>query len=54
MDSVKRCLRKVVGQTKLTYDEFLIVVSEVDVTLNSRPLTYFTADDSEEPLLLCI
>ena len=48
--SVKRCLRKVIGQRRLTYDELLTVLTEVEVTLNSRPLTYLTADDLEEPL----
>ena len=47
---MKRCLRKVIGQRRLTYDELLTVLTEVEVTLNSRPLTYLTADDLEEPL----
>ena len=38
--SVKRCLKKVLGNGRLTYDELLSVLTEVEVTLNSRPLTY--------------
>ena len=38
--SVKRCLKKVLGNGQLTYDELLSILTEVEVTLNSRPLTY--------------
>eukprot|EP00731_Ephydatia_muelleri_P009508 Em0005g94a len=48
--SVKRCLKKVVGNARLTFDELLTVIVEVEGTLNSRPLTYLAADDVQEPL----
>ena len=48
--STKRCLRKVIGTARLSYDELLTVVTEVEAVLNSRPLTYVSSEDVEEPL----
>ena len=48
--SMKRCLRKVIGQAKLTYDELLTAVVEAEAVINSRPLTYVSTDDLDEPL----
>ena len=48
----KRCLRKSIGRARLTYDELLIILTEVEMILNSRPLSYISSDDTEEPLTL--
>ena len=48
--STKRCLRKMIGQARLSFDEMHTAVLEVESILNSRPLTYTTSDDLEEPL----
>ena len=48
--SVKRCLKKILGLARLTYDELLTALVEVEMVLNSRPLTVVSADDLEEPL----
>jgi len=32
---MKRCLRKVIGQAKLTYDELLTAVVEAEAVINS-------------------
>ena len=47
---VRRCLKKILKNAKLTYDELLTAVVEVECVLNSRPLTYVSSDDTEEPL----
>ena len=48
--SVKRCLKKVLGNAKLSFLQLEVVLFEVESTLNSRPLTYVYEDLSEEPL----
>ena len=50
--SVKRCLKKMLGLSRLSYDELLTALVKVEMVLNSRPLTVVTADDLEEPLTL--
>ena len=44
--SVKRCLRKTLGRSILTFDELATVLVEIEATLNNRPLTY-VCDDTE-------
>ena len=48
--STKRCLRKTIGQAKLTFDELLTALTEVEAVINSRPLSYVSSEDLEEPL----
>ena len=55
--SVKRCLKKILGRACVTYEELLTILTEIECVLNSRPLTYVSTEDLEEPLtpshLLC-
>ena len=48
--STKRCLKKMIGRAQLSYDEILTAVTEVEAIINSRPLSYVSTDDLEEPL----
>ena len=47
---VKRCLKKILKNAKLTYKELLTVVVEIECVLNFRPLTYVSSEDRVEPL----
>lgn len=57
IQTTKRCLRKTIGGASLTFEELLTIVTEVEMTVNSRPLSYVSSEDLEEPLtpshLLC-
>ena len=44
----KSCLRKIIGRSKLTYDELLTAVTEVESILNSRLLTFVSSDDKDD------
>ena len=46
----KRCLRKMIGQAKFSYDEMYTAIVEVEAIINSRPLTFLNSSDTEEPL----
>lgn len=50
VQSVKRSLRKIIGQSKFTYDELYTVLIEVERIINCHSLTYVSLDDLEEPL----
>ena len=45
--SKKRCLRKVIGQAKLTYDELLTAVVAAEAMINSQPLTFVSTEDQD-------
>lgn len=50
IQSAKRCLRKTIGNAKLTHDELLTSVVEVEMILNSHLLSYVSSEEFEEPL----
>ena len=47
---IKRPLRKILRNASLSMDELATVVTEIEVSLNSRPLTYLSDEDWGEPL----
>ena len=46
----KRCLKKIISRARLSYDDLLTAVTEVEGILNSRPLTCVQSDNIEEVL----
>ena len=48
VQSTKRCLRKCLGRAKLTYEELLTVLAEVECVLNSQPLCPIPDDNINE------
>ena len=47
--STKRCLKKILGTARVTYEELLTIIVETEGILNSRPLTY-VSDEMRDPL----
>ena len=43
--STKRCLRKIVGRVRLSYDEMQMVIVEIEAIVNSQPLSYVHRND---------
>ena len=43
--STKRCLRKVVGRAKFSYDKMHTAIVEIEAIVNSQPLAYIHRDD---------
>ena len=48
--SAKRCLKKILGQARFSHDELLTAITEVEMVINSRPLSFVSSNDLEEPL----
>ena len=47
---VKNCLKKTLGKARLTFNELLTVLHEVELILNSKPLSYVSDDVSDDIL----
>ena len=48
--SVKRCLRKIIGRAKLSLEELSTIVIEVEMVVNSSPLTHVSPTCLKEPV----
>lgn len=47
---VKSCLKKVIGNAYLNYEEVNTILVEIENSLNSRPLTYISDENYDEAL----
>ena len=48
--STKRCLKKTIGRARLTFEQLLMVITEIEMIINCRPLSFVTSRDWEDPL----
>ena len=48
--SVKRCLKKTLGNSSLTRDELITALAEAEMVINSRLLSVVSSEDLEVPL----
>ena len=48
---MKRCLKKSLDKTLLSFPDIVTMVTEVEAVLNSRPLTYLYPDIEDNPPL---
>ena len=48
--SVKRCLKKILFNSRLTYEEMITVLSNVETIVNNRPITYTYDELTQTPL----
>ena len=46
----KRCLRKILGRSRINYNETLTILKEIQNVLNNRPITFLDTDDVIDPL----
>ena len=48
--AAKSCLHKTIGQAHFSRDELLTAIVEIEGVINSRPQSYVSSYDLEEPL----
>ena len=48
--STKRCLKKLIGRSHISLDELITALAEIEAVLNSRPLSYVSSEDLDEPI----
>ena len=48
--SVKRCLKKILTNSRVTYEEMSTILSEIETVINNRPLTFIYNELTEQPL----
>ena len=49
--STKRFLRKLIGRAHFSHEEITTALTEIEAVLNSRPLSYVSGEDIDEPII---
>ena len=48
--STERCLKKCLGRSRLTHEEIITLLAEIEAVINNRPLTFLYEEPGDQPV----